>query len=1254
LDSFYGNKDKQVTAHTNNLIIWDIDKTLQSLLLNELFDNSISEMNHENIIKNIGSPTISSHNKSHGQLINIWGHKRVGKTYTMLNLCHTSLRDQCDIIWIDLYDISSYLSCHGHINKVRNEIYIISNIMSQLQLLLNGVEFSFFYYFIKLKEFISSLLPNSVLVIDHFDQNILSYHSVNILIYLWNINRHQTKLNLILITRNPISTLHINNYENIFICPQNMTFNDSLGNHTSFGELSSSSISSLDTLDNIMNSTERSESTFEDKIMVNISIKIAPLSKDEIQKFVSTIRSCDAGIANLYAAIASGYPGYIPLLLHIPLKFIREAANILSVSKIKGSDKENNMRNSEGLLHIQNIIIPQQLLTDNLRQFYECFLPLIYYRTAFDESLAYHMTKGYCNDNYNVFNQHFQTLINFEYIIPIEHDRYLVKEKGLVNDIFITNEMQSELDMNRIISIWDKYYLYWAEKIIKINQRYVHSITSLYLMDYDLNRIHYDNLLFDCFCDNNELSDIYCTEFQMLNNNNNARKSSMLYTNDIDNEKLEARLKNQIIEEEEQIMHHKEHMISSIPKFTFESLIEIFSFGSFFKGDNNSITSNIYVDPNDYLKQQLQENESIKIDIIGRVYHRPSKMCKRAIAKLLAGNIGAIIRSRHASTHTGIYICNGLLKTLIEMSKYMEQSEESNYLLVNASMDLCNVLVEHSYFTETAEKLLKFVMEIETSDHVKFLQRCCPYNLGISIYNLARIYHQQSKLAEALELYKRSVSVIKHNLTSEHIMISNSQFYAAEILHSSFLFKPALALLTEALSIRKSIFGPVHLCIAEILSKIALIQEELQKFEECQKLYLEEIHIFNSIFGVYNIHSASEYVQLGKIFKLQLNWNEAYENFEKALVIQESILGKIHPQVARTMNMMANVLYEQGKYQEAYILYEKSLSIKKLTLGANHPNVATTLDNMGSVCIKFKLFAKALELYDQALLIRQSNFGSTHLEVAQSLHNKGMALDCLFRYDEAIEMYRKALAMKELFLDKNDPKVAQTLNNIGVVLFEEGKHSEAMAVYVRTLEMRRKFSTPSHSSDVSETLHNLGVLHETQGNYKEALIRYEEALILRRRNSGGNHSTAAETLCRIAGVFSALNQYREASKVYEEALAIYRFRYGSEHQDVATASLGAASMYEKLGDYDASISRYEDSISITRHIASDCSTNVDFANTLCSFANILWQSNQLHRALNLYQEALSIYLTHELQYVENIELAQHAINDITSSIQLNK
>jgi len=221
------------------------------------------------------------------------------------------------------------------------------------------------------------------------------------------------------------------------------------------------------------------------------------------------------------------------------------------------------------------------------------------------------------------------------------------------------------------------------------------------------------------------------------------------------------------------------------------------------------------------------------------------------------------------------------------------------------------------------------------------------YELALIYSALGDTYQDESRLQEAEQLYRKSISILSRHPERSHalaIMWRN----LASALSAETDYPEALAALDRA----SRLVGTKKLSDAKLNAEI-LNGRGIIYFHQGQlgkaKTYLA--HAAQTI-------PAS---------------NEPWE------LNAEDIL-----------NNLAGVYQNSGETRKAEQTYKRALELTELRLGPSHPNVAPTLTNLGALCVELKRYKEAESYFQRSLeILAQPETGTNEYRLMEALYGLG-------------------------------------------------------------------------------------------------------------------------------------------------------------------------------------------------------------------------------------------------------------------------
>jgi esterase/lipase superfamily enzyme/tetratricopeptide (TPR) repeat protein len=209
-----------------------------------------------------------------------------------------------------------------------------------------------------------------------------------------------------------------------------------------------------------------------------------------------------------------------------------------------------------------------------------------------------------------------------------------------------------------------------------------------------------------------------------------------------------------------------------------------------------------------------------------------------------------------------------------------------------------------------------------------------PYNpdLGMDLNNLAGVYREEGRYAEAEPLYKRALNIFEHTTDANHaesvgILLNN----LALLYLNERSYDKAEPLALQALALAANVVGKNHLTAETVLKDLTALPEH------------PSVAIrLNNLAGLYED---------------QGHYDEAEPLYKRAIAIDEKALGADHPIVAR-MRINLGSLYKsqsQPRYDDAEPLLKSALEImekekeKEKGFGPTHRELAFILSQLGDL-----------------------------------------------------------------------------------------------------------------------------------------------------------------------------------------------------------------------------------------------------------------------------------------------------------------
>ena len=381
--------------------------------------------------------------------------------------------------------------------------------------------------------------------------------------------------------------------------------------------------------------------------------------------------------------------------------------------------------------------------------------------------------------------------------------------------------------------------------------------------------------------------------------------------------------------------------------------------------------------------------------------------------------------------------------------------------------------------------------------------------LALALDDLARIYKQQGKYAEAEVCLEQALAIDKNAPHPNPVSVARDLDDQAMVYNHKGKYVAAERNLKLALAMEVKALGPENTEVAEILDNLATVYDAA---------------------GKYALSEA---------------------DFERALSIDEKKLKPGDPNLAVILARFGGLYGNEGKFAKSEPLLKRALAVAQKSFGPDGPATAPYLNSLAVLYWEEGKYAQSEILLKQTLTINERTFGPNNLRVGSALANLAVLYDTEGKPALAEPLYKRGLAIDVKVFGPNNPAVATDLNNLAVVYDEQGEREQAEGVYKRALAIDEKALGPDHP-DVAREINNLAWLYGEQHQYAAAQRLYAHALAIDEKTLGPEHPTVAWLMGNLAIAYFAGDRPREAQKEFARSLAavhgilLHQFSYMSE------------------------------------------------------------------------------------------------------------
>jgi tetratricopeptide (TPR) repeat protein len=236
-----------------------------------------------------------------------------------------------------------------------------------------------------------------------------------------------------------------------------------------------------------------------------------------------------------------------------------------------------------------------------------------------------------------------------------------------------------------------------------------------------------------------------------------------------------------------------------------------------------------------------------------------------------------------------------------------------------------------------------------------------------ALHNLATLYSNQGKLAEAEDMYIRALQGHEEALGPKHTSTLNTVNSLANLYSDQGKLAEAEEMYIRALQGKEEALGPKHISTLNTVNNLANLYFNRGKLAEAEEMYIQALQGKEEALGLKHISTLDTINNRAVLYSDQGKLAEAEEMYIRALQGKEEALGPKHTSTLDTVNNLAVLYSNQGKLAEAEEMYIQALQGCKEALGPKHTSTLSTVNNLANLYFNQGKLAEAEEMYIQAL-----------------------------------------------------------------------------------------------------------------------------------------------------------------------------------------------------------------------------------------------------------------------------------------------
>ncbi|RAV97887.1 CHAT domain-containing protein [Pseudochryseolinea flava] len=362
-----------------------------------------------------------------------------------------------------------------------------------------------------------------------------------------------------------------------------------------------------------------------------------------------------------------------------------------------------------------------------------------------------------------------------------------------------------------------------------------------------------------------------------------------------------------------------------------------------------------------------------------------------------------------------------------------------------------------------------------------------------AITNLAGLYTDQSKHAQARQLYKRVLKNINPAVedlywTSGKNLLANYEQDAQ--LDSATLLIEKLASQNHGSSPQQKL-RHYDFKIAE--GRIARKRRHYDTAQEILAKIVTEISLHQDLI------LSDRYVQalheLGLTHLATGSFNKAEKNILLAFRITKSHHASNNTLLVEVLNSLASVYEKLSIYDKAVSYYQEALVLCE-RLGSQHFNSCLTLkSNLAGIQLKEGQLKPAIESYSNILSSISSHEQTSPLFQITVLNNLSAAYRKNKAYTQATTHLERAQKLINDYQLNDDDLAATVANNLAVLLTAQGKLEQALQQYKKAFDTRKKIYG-DNSVLLMDLASNMAVVYWALKKEQEAIPLFQKSIEL--------------------------------------------------------------------------------------------------------------------------------------------------------------
>nr|WP_294681431.1 tetratricopeptide repeat protein [uncultured Anaerotignum sp.] len=487
---------------------------------------------------------------------------------------------------------------------------------------------------------------------------------------------------------------------------------------------------------------------------------------------------------------------------------------------------------------------------------------------------------------------------------------------------------------------------------------------------------------------------------------------------------------------------------------------------------------------------------------------------------------------------------------------------------------------------------------------------CIEYAVDLS--NLAQVFDRLQMFEQAEGYYQQAAELKKH-CGGESLSYADTLNNLAIVYNQTNRQAEALRLHEKVLGIREAKLGRGHTDVLHSLYHLGNTYELLGEYDRAIGYHTEVLK--NNSFSPLDL--ADVHGALARAYEAKGNYKKAIYYYEVCLDLIEKARGCDTFYYMMTVLTLAAVCEKAGLLDLAVEYCERAVEIRRELMSADHLDFMNSLNSLAALCCKSGQYDKALELHKEVLEIVERMLGKEHIFYADALGNLSVDYGGKKEYKKALALSKKALNRKTELLGEGDPQVAACQMALGTLYEGMGKTEEALQCFTAAAEIRSGLEEGKNTA-YADTLTAIGKLYEGQKAYAWAEKYVTRAIEVRRACGDEKSGMYLWCLHLLAEIKRQQGDFETAVGYCRTAAEIAEKRFGETHPSYAAALEKLGLIEEAAGDFAKAELYFYKTAEIRKEMLDE--DNPLYLGALESLARVLVKQKKYKRAIELYQE----------------------------------